>query len=301
MPHTFPQATDLSTVKRILEHFLEYPKQGGAKISDFLLNQQIAYVSPTTAQKIKNKANQALENSEYKLSVLTRYEALQPNDIWAIDFIEFDWYGKTIYIALLIDDHSRFVLNWCLSTNPTTFFAAKLIDDTIKQYGKPKVIKSDNGPQFRKSFKQQLNKQDIYHLNSPAYRPQYNGKLERLNKDIDFIIDQVQNLKISNITKCIDQTVKEHNCKRPHQSLGGITPEQRHNGKERQIKQKMKQFRQKELNRNGLNYLSSDEVANYHKYHNLISSGIIKSIKREGKKIISVRFFSEIFLQKDLD
>ena len=112
VPKKFPQATDISIVKQVLEVSMDFPDWGGESISNYLLNNKITYLSPGTAQKIKNKANKILENTEYELKAKMRYEALNPDDIWAIDFLEFDWYGQTIYIAILIDDHSRYVLNW---------------------------------------------------------------------------------------------------------------------------------------------------------------------------------------------
>jgi transposase InsO family protein len=196
LPHTFPQATSLSTVERVLKTYLEFPGWGGKKISEYLLNNGITYLSPTTAQKIKNKVNKLIEDTEYELKVKTRYQALKPNDIWAIDFLEFKWYGQKIYIALLIDDHSRFILNWFLSTGPTTNLVVKMIDEAKKQYGKPQVIKSDNGPQFRKAFRKELERCNIIHLNSPVFTPSFNGKVERVNLELRQIISNLKDLII---------------------------------------------------------------------------------------------------------
>ncbi len=103
-----------------------------------------------------------------------------------------------------------------LSTGPTTNLVISMIDETIEQYGKPKVIKSDNGPQFRKTFKKELEKRNIYHLNSPAFPPHLTRKLKEANRDLKQVISNIKNLDNINIAEGIKQAIRDHNHLRPH-------------------------------------------------------------------------------------
>ena len=291
--------TDLDAVAKVLRTYLEFPSWGGTKLSDFLCNQHIAYVSPGTAQKIKNKLNKLIDSSEYKLSVLTRYEAMNPGDMWAIDWLQFNWYDEKLYVAILHDDNSRFVINWGITASPTTQFAINLIDEAILRYGAPNVLKSDNGPEFRMQFAQELVKRGIIHLNTPVYTPEYNGKLERLNRDVRHIITEFkeyeQNLELSNVITGISEAILDHNYVRPHQALDGITPAQRFNGEDANIKNNMQSFKFNENVRKGTSAPNRDISEKSE------PKGIVAPIRRDGNTILSVRTFSLISLQKVLD
>ena len=293
--------TDLDAVKQVLSTYLEFPSWGGTKLSDFLCNQHIVYVSPGTAQKIKNKLNKLIDQSEYKLSVLTRYEAMNPGDMWSIDWLEFKWYGEKLYVAILHDDNSRFVLNWGITASPTTQFALNLVDEAILRYGAPNVLKSDNGPEFRKQFAKELVKRGIFHLNTPVYTPEYNGKLERLNRDVRHIItefkeyEQSLRLDLSTIITGISEAISDHNYVRPHQALDGITPAQRFKGEETDIRDNMQHFKFGEKVRKGT-FVPDRDMSEKSE-----PKGIVAPIRRGGNTILSVRTFSLIYLQKVLD
>ena len=189
--------TPIEKVKEALNIIITYPQWGGQSISDYLLNEQIVHVSYGTAQKIKNKVKELINNQEQQqeLKFVTRYEALAANDIWAMDFMQFEWYGETLYIPIIIDSYSRFMLGWKITDSPTTELVLNLVDRAITTHQAPKVIKSDNGPQFRENFVDELEEREIFHLNSPSFTPQYNGKAERKIKDLRSVIEKVKHLK----------------------------------------------------------------------------------------------------------
>lgn len=293
-PNHFPQATPVEAVKEALEAYFLFPNWGGQNISNYLWNNEIVYMSSGTAQKIKNKILKELEDKDYEFDMITRYEALQPNDMWAIDFIQFNWYGQTLYIAILLDDHSRYILNWRISTSPTTQLVIDMIDDACSQYEKPIVLKSDNGPQFRKQCTHELNNRGIFHLLSPTYYPQFNGKVERVNKDIKEIVRGISDLDIESISVGIEQLVHDHNFVQPHQALGGITPHQRFSGQEHEVKREMEAFRQRDLSRRGFDAAARSEVKSP-------PEGITVPIQRDGRTILRVRMYHEIFFEDLLD
>ncbi len=289
VPDSFPQATGLENVEEILTLCLAHPDWGGKKISDYLLKEGRLYTSPGTAQKIKNRINTELNNLGYELEFMMRFEVLAPNDLWATDIIEFDWYGQTLYVLVLFDEHSRFILDWRISTSPTTELAVTLVDESIASYARPRAVKSDNGPQYRKTFAAELEKRGIHNLSSPPFFPQYNGKLERLNSDLKGVVTKASELDLKSISDLLAEKVHEHNFIRPHQALGGVTPHTCYTGEADEKKREMAEFKTREL-----------ECRGFHASHDNTNSkpeGILTPIRRDGETVLCVRSFYEVFFQ----
>ena len=167
--------------------------------------------------------------------------------------MEFKWKGKKLYLSFILDDHSRYILDWYITSSATFEFVKDLLSKNFKQYGKPKVVKSDNGPQFRKQFREFLESWDIVHHPNPVYTSTYNGKTERKNKDIQAIIEHidVDEKSLEELFAIIGNAFYEHNHIRPHQSLGGATPYQSYNNFDAEVRARMEAFKKCEKERKG--------------------------------------------------
>ena len=58
----------------------------------------------------------------------------------------------------------------------------KHLERLFLKYGKPSIIKADNGPEFRLDCREALNKFAVYLFNSPVYYGQFNGAHERIHR-----------------------------------------------------------------------------------------------------------------------
>ena len=56
-----------------------------------------------------------------------------------------------VYLAAVIDWHSRKVLAWRLSISMDTAFCTEAVDEAIAKYGKPEIFNTDQGSQFTSS------------------------------------------------------------------------------------------------------------------------------------------------------
>jgi transposase InsO family protein len=272
VPQEQPRTTAAEAVARGLNLTLQYPNWGEEKLSNFLVLNNISWLSPSTTRRIKKKAKEVLASKN--LIPPMSYEFINPNDAWALDFLEFKWGKHTLYILPVVDDCSRYVLNWSITTHPTTQLVKDLLDETVSIYGLPKVIKTDNGSAFRKQFKKYLKALNIEHYPSPVRTPSYNGKVERLNLDLRDAANSAA--KASTIEDCINIIGKafyEHNYIRPHQALGGITPYQRYTGLEEQIKTQVKLFKEQQLTNRGNNKLWAPGKSNSRNIQNILLPG----------------------------
>ncbi len=150
-------------------------------------------------------------------------------------------------------DNSRFIIEGSLTAHPTVQFVKDLLSKNFNHYGKPKVVKSDSGPQFCKQFQEFLNSWLVKHHVIPYFSPSYNGKVERKNQDLNDIIKQIdENEKsMEELFTIIGNSIYEHNYIRPHQSLEGVTPYQSYMGFEDKVKAKMEAFKKREKARKG--------------------------------------------------
>ena len=53
-----------------------------------------------------------------------------------------------MYMAAIIDVHSRKILNWSISNSMSAEWCTELLNDTVEQYGAPKIHNSDQGSQY---------------------------------------------------------------------------------------------------------------------------------------------------------
>ena len=250
-PEHQPNTTELDDLIAAIEVIIKHLDWGGKKVSHYLLREEICYLSPSTISRIKDNFKSTIDLSQFKKA--RRYESIDPNDCWALDFKEFKWGEKTLYLCLILDDCSRFIIDWRITAHPTAKFVKDLLRKNFRQYGKPEVVKSDNGPQFRVQFKEFLQDWLIEYHVSPYYEPSYNGKVERKNRDIKKIIKEInyESTTLEELFNIIGNAIYEHNHIRPHQSLDGVTPYQKYNGFADEVKAKMEAFKKKEKESKG--------------------------------------------------
>ena len=235
VPENQPQTTPLKELLAALNMTLFYNHWGGVKLSSFLAQNEVFYLSPATLNRIKKKLSGLVKKKSLKLAV--SYEFINPNDAWSLDFLTFTWGNHRLYILLIIDDSSRYLLNWTVATEATEALVRELFTETCLIFGAPQVLKSDNGPQFREGLSDFLNKLGIEHYPSPKKRPTFNGKTERHNEEVRFAVEKAAKTDDPEaMISVIGRSFYEYNYLRPHQALGGVTPYVRYCGLEEMIK-----------------------------------------------------------------
>ncbi len=248
VPKNRPRTTPPEELSRALNTTLHYNIWGGQKLSAYLLQNGFCYLSPATLNRIKKYLGQVLKARDLKIPV--SYEFINSGDAWSLDFLEFTWGLHKLFVLVIIDDYSRYLLNWTITTKATAALVQELLKETFMIFGAPKVLKSDNGPQFREELASYLKKMQIEHYPSPYRQPEYNGKTERQNKELRFAVKRAALTEtIEECISIIGRSFYEYNYIRPHQALGGVTPYQRFSGFEDEIKARVQVFKERELQR----------------------------------------------------
>ena len=149
------------------------------------------------------------------------------NEEWAIDFMSdalLD--GRKIRTLNCVDHHNR----QCNGIEIRFSFPARCVIDFLERaiayYGKPKRIRTDNGPEFTsKQFQKWLFDNHIAWSEIEKGKPQQNAIIERLNKTIrEDLLDAFLFHDIEDAQQKADAWIVDYNEIRPHEALNYETP-----------------------------------------------------------------------------
>jgi transposase InsO family protein len=217
---------------------------GGHRIAAELKRRGIATISGRTVYKILDRLGlpvkpYALKGKSDGIAYL-RYEKTRPNIQWHLDLKETQLAdGTTVYICIVIDDHSRYVLLALVGLEKTAAFTAQAVKEAVDKGGKPLEIMTDNGREFVSpwqdsltQFGQLLDQWDIEHLTPPPYYPQANGKAEAFIKTLNReLLSRHSLTTLPALQTAVDQFLLYYNNYRGHSSLGWQAPVTRFAGR----------------------------------------------------------------------
>ena len=151
-----------------------------------------------------------------------RYEREHSNSLWHTDYKQMQD-GR--WFICYLDDASRFVTAYGVFEHATTANALAVLDEAIRNYGKPASIMTDHGAQFYSNaengvseFEKKLAELDIRQILSGVRHPQTNGKVERLHGEIQRKLPEFEAIMMRK-SDPIDLFMQWYNYDRPHRSL----------------------------------------------------------------------------------
>ena len=157
----------------------------------------------------------------------------QAEQVWVSDITYIHVAGKFMYLSLITDAYSRKIVGYCLHEDLSTqgTLQALLMALTNRYYPNRSLIHhSDQGTQYcSHQYVSMLKTHDVAISMAHKGSPHENALAERVNG----ILKQEYGLgkSIDNQQKAIqmvNKAIESYNCKRPHNSLAGQTPNQIH-------------------------------------------------------------------------
>lgn len=128
------------------------------------------------------------------------------------------------FLYIFIDDFSRTLFADILP-DQTSYSAAIVLDEAIQMMPfEIEAIYSDNGKEFKGAFKQLCAYHGIPQQFTRPYRPQTNGKAERVIKTLKGLLAKHNFTSREERRRILYAIVRHYNHVRPHQSLGNISP-----------------------------------------------------------------------------
>ena len=197
-PHRHANATPRDVAERIVKAKRTHPSWGPKKLVAWLRSGEpdVAWPAPSTASGILDRAGLVKRRKRRRRSSPWGEpfaHARRPNDVWSIDFK--GWFrtgdGTRIDPLTTQDAASRYLLVCEGLERPTGPEARRALERAFREYGLPRVIRTDNGPPFAGTGLGSLSPLAVWWVKlgivperiEPG-RPEQNGRLERLHRTL---------------------------------------------------------------------------------------------------------------------
>ena len=221
----------------VLETWGRYPGFGPSQVRNQLRRQGITISTRTVQRLMEANGYRGIRKKRDK-EESRRFEANRPLELVQIDILEFFIHKLKVYLLLLLDDFSRFILGFRLSTETSIDMVIGVFQKAIDRYGKMEEVLSDRGFVFyswrgANRFERYLEVEGIHQTHASPHHPQTLGKIEAANKQIQKELIRRQEFKgVKDAEEAIKKWVETHNYKRTHQGLGGLlVPADRFHGR----------------------------------------------------------------------
>ena len=151
-----------------------------------------------------------------------------PNMTWSMDFMSDSLvHGRRFRTFNIIDDFNRKAIGVEAEFSFPAMGVVQVLKRAIGEHGRPERVRVDNGPEFLAlDFTRWCGAQGIDIQYTQPGRPMQNGFIERFNRTYrQDVLDAHLFEDISQVRILTEEWIKDYNMKRPHEALGGITPE----------------------------------------------------------------------------
>ena len=230
-------AADLALMRTIDELHLDYPFAGARMLRDLLALAGVTVGRKHVAtlmrrmgiEAIYRKPNTSRRHPKHPIYpyLLRHLKIDRPNQVWAMDITYIPMAKGFVYLAAVIDWHTRRVLAWRVSISMETSFCIDAVEDALHRYGKPEIFNTDQGSQFTSLAFTDLLKQNGIAISMDGrgcWRD--NVFIERLWRSIKY--EEVYLHAYESVGQArtgIGRYIEFYNTRRPHSSLQARTPD----------------------------------------------------------------------------
>ncbi|OHD95693.1 MAG: hypothetical protein A2019_02575 [Sulfurimonas sp. GWF2_37_8] len=148
------------------------------------------------------------------------------NQVWSTDITYIKLAKGFVYLAAIIDWHSKKILSWKLSNSMDIFLVTSVLKEALAFYPKPEIFNTDQGSQYTsKVHTSILKKHDIKISMDGVGRATDNICIERFWRSVKYeevYLNEYKNIK--ELQKAIAKYIDSYNKKRLHSTIGYKTP-----------------------------------------------------------------------------
>jgi transposase InsO family protein len=234
-PKTSPSKSKSSIEKKIVKLREEKPSWGGRKIKAYLLAKgEKNMPAASTITNILQRYN-LISKKDTPEKAYERFEHVQPNDLWQVDFKgHFAMHRSRCYPLTILDDHSRYCIGIKACAGERSEIVTRHFEAIFEEHGLPYRMNFDNGSPWANvtskhyrftEFTLWLIRLGIDVSFSRIRRPQTNGKLERFHRTLKSELLQYNYFKdLKHAQREFDKWRREYNFERPHEGIDMKTP-----------------------------------------------------------------------------
>jgi putative transposase len=216
--------------RRILEVAQERKRFGQYRVYVMLRREGWMVNHKRVARIYREERLQVRRRRRKKMTAVARVPLAapsRPNERWSMDFLmDVLWGGRRIRILAVVDDFTRECLAVEVDTGMGGVYVARVLDRLLELRGRPSGITVDNGPEFAGraldswAYRNKV-RLDFIRPGKPvenAYIESFNGRLR------DECLNVNEFTSLPEARQIIHAWREDYNGKRPHGSLGHLTP-----------------------------------------------------------------------------
>lgn len=217
----------------------EWPRWGTRRVAGVLAKLGLA-ASRSTVQRILRRPGKPAPAQAQLRGTRGPILAKRPQHIWFLDFTRVGGLLRSVRVGAIVDAFSRKVLAIAVAPKePSAAFAVALLREAIRRYGPPTWIVTDKGTQLTAAeFIRALQLHGIRRRYGAVGRKGSISIIERFWRSMKAEHAHGLNLfrPLDSIRARLRAYVAWFNAHRPHQGLGGRTPEEVFTGRVRVVK-----------------------------------------------------------------
>ncbi len=250
-----PSESDLLVMKLLDRQYLATPFYGARKLAVWLKNQgqmvnrkrvrRLMQIMGLKAIYRKPRTSKPGLGHKIYPYLLRGMKITCSNQVWAADITYIPMQKGFIYLVVILDWYSRYVLSWRLSNSLENDFCLEALQEALRK-GKPEVFNTDQGSQFTsQEFIAMLESQGIRVSMDGSGRYSDNLFVERFWRTLKY--EEVYLKAYQNALEAraeISSYIRFYNDARPHQALGYKTPAEEYSAQSiAEVKEHMLQSR----------------------------------------------------------
>lgn len=247
-----PDAEKKKVVKTALDHTELSPRELAYHITD----KQGWFISESSVYRILKERGLITSPAWIVMAAADEFKdkTKRVHQQWQTDFTYFKvfnwgWY----YLSTIMDDYSRYIIAWELSTNMETTDAKRIVKTALDKTGlnkdnRPRLL-SDNGSCYvSNEFQKFINDSKMGHVRGAPYHPQTQGKIERYHRSMKNVVKLENYFFPDNLRANIESFVDYYNNHRYHESLKNVTPADVYFGRDKEVLNRRKEIKFETIN-----------------------------------------------------
>ena len=232
-----PSETELTLMKVIDRQYLETPFYGSRKMAAWLKSQgeivnrkkvrRLMQLMGLKAIYRRPRTSPPGKGNKIYPYLLKGLKISRPNQVWAADITYIPMQKGFMYLVVIMDWYSRYVLAWRLSNTMESDFCIEALKEAFKK-GCPEILNTDQGSQFTSNeFVGILESRGIKVSMDGTGRYMDNLFIERLWRTLKYEEVYLKAYQDASAARTeIAKYFRFYNAERPHQSLKYKTPAQ---------------------------------------------------------------------------
>jgi putative transposase len=257
-PRRFWNKLPESVKEQCVEIALQYPERSPRELAWLITDDHKYFISESSVYRVLKQHDLITSPAYILLSASDSFHTptKRINELWQTDFTYFKiigwgWY----YLSTVLDDYSRFILSWRLTTSMGAGDVKDTLDQAIALTGvtnipvrhRPRLL-SDNGPCYLSGeLKAYLKDQQMGHTRGAPYHPMTQGKIERYHRSMKNVVKLEHYYFPEELERALCQFVHHYNHERYHESLDNVTPADMYYGRYHRIMDQRAMIKQQTL------------------------------------------------------